>query len=128
MTGLVPQATKDNSFAGTHFRYNNITIDGAINNDAIGFSPSLGGITGSSGMPGSSTRTNAISCWMPLKICKCIWHCLMKIGNFIGGSINAVTRSGTNTVTGSAYGYGRNAALIGKDKAGTLGKNEQRFL
>ncbi|MGG5905562.1 hypothetical protein, partial [Sphingobacterium daejeonense] len=32
-----------------------------INNDAIGFSPSLGGQTGTSGMAGSSTRTNPVS-------------------------------------------------------------------
>ena len=55
ITKLVPQGSKDNSFGGSNFRYNNVTIDGAINNDAIGFSPSMGGITGSSGMPGSST-------------------------------------------------------------------------
>eukprot|EP01132_Coremiostelium_polycephalum_P020616 gene20616-24497_t len=48
-------------FGGTNFRYNNVTIDGAINNDAIGFSPSLGGQSGTSGMAGSSTRTNPIS-------------------------------------------------------------------
>src|SRR6202012_4755486 len=59
-TKLTPQSS-NNSFAGTNFRYNNITIDGAINNDAIGFSPSLGGVSGTSNMPGSSTRTNPIS-------------------------------------------------------------------
>jgi hypothetical protein len=42
VTKLVPQSA-NNSFAGTNFRYNNVTIDGSINNDAIGFSPSLGG-------------------------------------------------------------------------------------
>ncbi len=127
MTKLVPQATKDNSFAGTNFRYNNITIDGAINNDAIGFSPSLGGITGSSGMPGSSTRTNAISLDAIEDMQVYLAPFDVKIGNFTGGSINAVTRSGTNTVTGSVYGYGRNAALTGKDKAGTLGKMNSDF-
>src|SRR5690606_29852137 len=42
ITRLTPQGSRDNSFGGTNFRYNNVTIDGAINNDAIGFSPSLG--------------------------------------------------------------------------------------
>src|SRR5258706_371352 len=59
-TRLTPQSS-NNSFAGTNFRYNNITLDGAINNDAIGFSPSLGGISGTSNQPGSSTRTNSFS-------------------------------------------------------------------
>ncbi|MEI9959079.1 MAG: carboxypeptidase-like regulatory domain-containing protein [Ferruginibacter sp.] len=48
LTKLTPQSN-NNSFAGTNFRYNNVTIDGAINNDAIGFSPSLGGQTNASG-------------------------------------------------------------------------------
>src|SRR6186713_2740981 len=50
-TKLTPQFN-GNSFAGANFRYNNVTI---------GFSPSLGGQTGTSGQIGSSTRTNSIS-------------------------------------------------------------------
>ena len=38
LTRTTPQSS-NNSFQGTNFRYNNVTIDGAINNDAIGFSP-----------------------------------------------------------------------------------------
>ena len=34
VTKITPQSN-NNSFAGTNFRYNNVTIDGAINNDAI---------------------------------------------------------------------------------------------
>ena len=44
-TRLTPQSN-NNSFAGTNFRYNNITMDGAVNNDAIGFSNSTGGVSG----------------------------------------------------------------------------------
>jgi hypothetical protein len=127
ITKLVPQGSKDNSFAGTNFRYNNITIDGAINNDAIGFSPSVGGITGSSGMPGSSTRTNAISLDAIEDMQVYLAPFDVKIGNFTGGSINAVTRSGTNTFSGSVYGFGRNATITGKDKVGTLGKMNSDF-
>ncbi len=117
MTKLTPQSS-NNSFAGTNFRYNNVTIDGSINNDAIGFSPSLGGSTGSSGMPGSSTRTNPISLDAIQDIQVYIAPYDVKIGNFLGGSINAVTRSGTNTVTGSVYGFGRNASITGPNNAG----------
>ena len=124
ITKLVPQGSKDNSFAGTNFRYNNVTIDGAINNDAIGFSPSMGGITGSSGMAGSGTRTNAISLDAIEDMQVYLAPFDVKIGNFTGGSINAVTRSGTNKVTGSVYGFGRNAALTGK---GPLGKMDNDF-
>jgi hypothetical protein len=111
-TKLVPQSV-NNSFGGTNFRYNNITIDGTINNDAIGFSPSLGGQTGTSGMPGSSTRTSPISIDAIKDIQVYVAPYDVKIGNFLGGSINAVTRSGTNNVEGSAYLFGRNANLTG---------------
>ncbi|PUZ21841.1 TonB-dependent receptor [Chitinophaga parva] len=127
MTRLVPQASKDNSFGGTNFRYNNVTLDGAINNDAIGFSPSLGGITGTSGMPGSSTHSNPISLDAIEDMQVYLAPFDVKIGNFTGGSINAVTRSGTNELTGSVYGFGRNAALVGKDKIGSLGKENSAF-
>ncbi len=113
MTRLSPQANNNNSFAGTNFRYNNVTVDGAINNDAIGFSPSLGGSTGSSGQPGSSTRTNPISLDAIQDIQVAVAPFDVRLGNFLGGSVNAVTRSGTNDITGAVYGFGRNASITG---------------
>ena len=127
VTRLTPQVSKDNSFMGTNFRYNNVTIDGAINNDAIGFSPSLGGQSGSSGMPGSSTRTNPVSLDAIQDVQVLLAPYDVKIGNFTGGSVNAVTRSGTNDVSGSVYGYGRNADLIGKNKTGDGSKEPSSF-
>ena len=127
VTRVTPQVSKDNSFMGTNFRYNNVTIDGAINNDAIGFSPSLGGQSGSSGMPGSSTRTNPVSIDAIQDVQVLLAPYDVKIGNFTGGSVNAVTRSGTNDVSGSVYGFGRNASLIGKNKAGDGSKEPSAF-
>ncbi|RYY25413.1 MAG: TonB-dependent receptor [Sphingobacteriaceae bacterium] len=114
LTRTTPQSS-NNSFQGANFRYNNVTIDGAINNDAIGFSPSLGGQTNASGQVGSSTRTNPVSIDAIQDIQVYVAPYDIKIGNVLGGSINAVTRSGTNTVSGSVYGFGRNASLIGKN-------------
>jgi len=127
VTRLTPQGSRDNSFGGTNFRYNNVTVDGAINNDAIGFSPSLGGQTGTSGMAGSSTRTNPISIDAIQDVQVYLAPYDVKIGNFTGGSVNAVTRSGTNKIEGSVYGFGRNVALTGKDRVGTLGKMNSDF-
>ena len=127
VTRLTPQGSRDNSFGGTNFRYNNVTVDGAINNDAIGFSPSLGGQTGTSGMAGSSTRTNPISIDAIQDVQVYLAPYDVKIGNFTGGSVNAVTRSGTNKIEGSVYGFGRNAALTGKYRVGTLGKMNSDF-
>ncbi len=117
VTRLTPQSN-NNSFAGTNFRYNNVTLDGAINNDAIGFSPSLGGQTNSSGQPGSSTRSNSVSLDAIQDIQVYLAPYDVKIGNFLGGSINAVTRSGTNEFHGSVYGFGRGAFMVGPNNAG----------
>jgi len=106
-TKLVPQSI-NNSFAGTNFRYNNVTIDGTINNDAIGFNAALGGQSATSGMPGSSTRTSPISADAIKDIQVYVAPFDVKIGNFLGGSINAITRSGTNKIQGSIYTFGRN--------------------
>ncbi|RAJ06918.1 carboxypeptidase family protein [Chitinophaga skermanii] len=126
MTKVTPQSS-NNSFLGTNYRYNNVTLDGAINNDAIGFSPSMGGQSNTSGQPGSSTRTNPVSLDAIQDVQVLLAPFDVKVGNFLGGSINAVTRSGTNTVHGSVYGYGRTAFMIGKDKAGDGSKLPSDF-
>ncbi|NIG52750.1 carboxypeptidase regulatory-like domain-containing protein [Chitinophaga sp. Cy-1792] len=126
MTKITPQSS-NNSFLGTNYRYNNVTLDGAINNDAIGFSPSMGGQSNTSGQPGSSTRTNPVSLDAIQDVQVLLAPFDVKVGNFLGGSINAVTRSGTNEFHGSVYGYGRTAGMIGKDKAGDGSKLPSDF-
>src|SRR5881392_73774 len=118
-TRLTPQSN-NNSFAGTNFRYNNITLDGAVNNDAIGFSNSAGGVSGGgqAGTSGSGTRTNPYSIDVIQEVQVQISPYDVKLGNFTGGSINAVTKTGTNDFHGSVYGYGRNQRLVGKSVDG----------
>jgi rubrerythrin len=118
LTRNTPQSN-NNSFQGTNYRYNNVTLDGAINNDAIGFSPSLGGQNNASGQVGSSTRTSPISLDAIQDIQVYVAPYDIKIGNVLGGSINAVTRSGTNDVSGSVYGYGRGAFMVGPNNTPT---------
>ncbi|MGI4832945.1 MAG: carboxypeptidase regulatory-like domain-containing protein [Janthinobacterium lividum] len=120
-TRLDPR-NNNGSFAGSSFRYNNVTLDGAVNNDAIGFSPSLGGQSGTSGLPGGSARANPISLDAIQEIQAQVAPFDVKLGNFTGGSVNAVTRSGTNDFHGSVYGYGRNQAITGKSVDGNLTK------
>lgn len=122
-TRLTPQSN-NNSFAGTNFRYNNFTLDGAINNDAIGFSNSFGGVSGGgqAGSAGAGTRTNPYSLESIQEVQVQLTPYDVKIGNFTGGSVNAVTKSGTNEFHGSLYGYGRNQSLVGKSVDGSKTK------
>lgn len=128
ITRLTPQSN-NNSFAGSNFRYNNFTLDGAINNDAIGFSNSFGGVSGGgqSGTAGAGTRTNPYSIESIQEVQVQLTPYDVKIGNFTGGSVNAVTKSGTNDFHGSIYGYGRNSALIGKSVDGLKKKMDNSF-
>lgn len=127
-TRLTPQSN-NNSFAGSNFRYNNLTVDGAINNDAIGFSNSFGGVSGGgqSGAAGGGTRTNPYSLDVIQEVQVQLSPYDVKLGNFTGGSVNAVTKSGTNTIHGSVYGYGRNQALVGKSVDGLKTKIGKDF-
>ncbi|WP_018479856.1 TonB-dependent receptor [Pontibacter roseus] len=104
-TRLTPQAS-GNSIAGSNNRYNNITIDGAVNNDVFGLS--------SSGTPGGGAGTQPISLDAIQEIQVVVAPYDVTQGNFTGGGINAVTRSGTNEFSGSVYGFGRTERTIGK--------------
>ena len=104
-TRLTPQAN-GNSFGGANNRYNNITIDGAVNNDVFGLS--------GSGTPGGQAGTQPISLDAIQEIQVALAPFDVTQGNFTGAGVNAVTRSGTNKFEGSAYFFGRNQNTIGK--------------
>ncbi|MBC7652299.1 MAG: carboxypeptidase regulatory-like domain-containing protein, partial [Deinococcales bacterium] len=114
-TRLSPQAN-GNSFAGSNYRYNNLSIDGAALNDAFGFTEPASGAGGSqaTGTPGSLAKTQPISLESVQEVQVAVSPFNVTSGNFTGGSINAVTRSGTNTFQGSVFFSGRNQTLTGK--------------
>ncbi len=105
-TRLTPQAN-GNSFGGASNRFNNITIDGAVNNDVFGLA--------GSGTPGGQASTTPISLDAIQEIQVVLAPYDVAYGNFTGGGVNAVTRSGTNTTEGSVYYFVRNQNTIGKD-------------
>ena len=110
-TRLTPQAN-GNSFGGMSNRFNNITIDGAVNNDVFGLA--------SSGTPGGQASTTAISLDAIQEIQVVLAPYDVSYGNFTGAGINAVTRSGTNKFEGSVYYFLRNQNTIGKDPLSRL--------
>jgi hypothetical protein len=105
-TRATPQAN-GNSFGGANNRFNNITIDGAVNNDVFGLS--------SSGTPGGGAGTTPISLDAIQEIQVVLAPYDVAYGNFTGGGVNAVTRSGNNKIEGSVYYFLRNQGTIGKD-------------
>ena len=109
-TRLTPQANVDDngaiSIAGINNRYNSISIDGAVNNDVFGLAATgtNGGQTG--GTPFSMDAIEQFQVVLaPYDV---------RFSGFAGAGINAVTRSGTNRVEGSAYYFLRNESLAGK--------------
>ena len=107
---LTPQAN-GNSFGGANQRYNSITIDGAVNNDV--FAASSSSIT-----PGGGANTQPISLDAIQEIQVVLAPYDITYGNFTGAGVNAITRSGTNKVEGSAYFFGRNQGTVGKTPNG----------
>lgn len=102
-TRATPQAAgRGGDIGGGNYRQNNFTIDGADFNNSFG----IGGNLPAGGAPISIDAIEEISVNVtPYDI---------RQSGFIGSAINAVTRSGTNTFTGSVYKYFRNEKFRGK--------------
>lgn len=101
--------TGDGTFmfvAGRNNRYNNIQIDGAVNNDLFGLS--------SSGTPGGGTGTQPVSLDAIQEIQLLVSPYDVRQSGFTGGGMNAVTRSGSNDFEGSLFATQRNLDYIGE--------------
>lgn len=101
-TKLSPYAGSGNSFGGLDSRMNNITIDGANFNNNFGLSSAF--------MPGGGSPIS-LDAIEELQVNIAPFD--VRQANFIGAGVNAITKSGTNTFTGSAYGYFRNQHMRG---------------
>lgn len=114
LTKLSPYSS-GNGFGGRDQRMNNYTIDGANFN----FSTGLDGAV----LPGGG---NPISIDALEEIQISIAPYDVRQSNFIGGSVNAVTKSGTNIFKGSGYMYTKNEYLRGNKVDGfDLGDREE---
>ena len=101
ITRLSPYGGNGMSFAGTDGRTANFTVDGANFNNNFGLSENLPG-------GGNPISLDAIE---ELQVVISPYD--VRQTNFIGGGVNAITKSGTNTFKGTAYVYHRNENMRG---------------
>ncbi len=101
VTRLSPYGGNGMSFAGSDGRTANFTVDGANFNNNFGLSSNLPG-------GGNPISIDAIE-----ELQVVISPFDVRQTNFIGGGVNAITKSGTNTFKGSAYIYHKNENMQG---------------
>ncbi len=101
VTRLSPYGGNGMSFAGSDGRTANFTVDGANFNNNFGLSSNLPG-------GGNPISIDAIE---ELQVVISPYD--VRQTNFIGGGVNAITKSGTNTFKGTAYVYHKNENMQG---------------
>lgn len=106
VTRLSPYAGSGMSFAGGDGRSTNFTVDGANFNNNFGLSDKL---------PGGGTPIS-VEAIEEMQVVIAPYD--LRQTNFVGGGVNAVTKSGTNTFKGSAYTYQYNEDMRGNRAAG----------
>lgn len=100
-TRLTPMSSGTN-FAGTSYRFNNVTVDGASFNNSFGLSSALG-----------ASGVEPISLESIDQVQVMIAPYDVRNGNFTGGGINSVTKSGSNEWEASAYFYKKSPSMRG---------------
>ncbi|MCR5454089.1 MAG: carboxypeptidase regulatory-like domain-containing protein, partial [Bacteroidales bacterium] len=94
------------SIGGVNNRYNAFLVDGAMNNDVFGLT--------ANGSNGGQAGAQPISLKTLDQIQVNVAPFDVSQSGFTGGSFNAITKSGTNTLHGSVYYDFNNQNLIGK--------------
>ncbi|WP_024990042.1 TonB-dependent receptor [Segatella albensis] len=98
---LSPYGGNGMSFAGTDGRTANFTVDGANFNNNFGLND---------GLPGGGTPIS-LDAIEEMQVVISPYD--VRQTNFVGGGINAITKSGTNKFKGTAYAYHRNENMRG---------------
>lgn len=120
-TKFSPQA-QGNSFGGRDGRFNTITIDGAAFNNNFGLS--------SNPLPGGEAQPISLDAIEEVSVNVAPYD--IRMSQFTGASINAVTRSGDNSLKGSVYTFLRpksftGAKVAGNKVAGANTRSQQTF-
>jgi hypothetical protein len=102
-TRLDPAAS-GGSFGGRNDQFNNFTLDGSIFNNPFGLDAAT---------PGGQTGSQPVSLDAIEQISVSLAPYDVTLSGFTGASVNAVTKSGTNSVIGTVYGFFRNEDFTG---------------
>lgn len=108
-TRLTP-SSDGNSFAGRNDQFNNFSLDGSIFNNPFGLD---------SGTPGGQTNAQPISLDAIDQVSVNVAPYDVKLAGFTGASVDAVTKSGTNTFKGTVFGFYRNQDMTGSKVDGS---------
>lgn len=106
---LEPMASSNGSFGGRNDQFNNFSLDGSIFNNPFGLDAAT---------PGGQTNAQPISLDAIEQIQVSTAPYDVTQAGFTGASVNAVTKSGTNEVKGTVYGFYRNEDMTGNKVAG----------
>ncbi|MBT8295691.1 MAG: carboxypeptidase-like regulatory domain-containing protein, partial [Gramella sp.] len=105
---LEPTASSNGSFGGRNDQFNNFSLDGSIFNNPFGLDAAT---------PGGQTNAQPISLDAIDQIQVSTAPYDVTQAGFTGASVNAVTKSGTNQIEGTVYGFYRDENMTG-DKVG----------
>lgn len=103
-TRLNTMSAEGGSFAGRNDQFNNYSLDGAVFNNPFGLDAAT---------PGGQSAAQPVSLDAIEQINVSIAPYDVTQSGFTGASINAVTKSGTNKLKGSVFGFFNNASMTG---------------
>ncbi len=109
-TRLNPMSAEGGSFAGRNDQFNNYSLNGTIFNNPFGLDAAT---------PGGQSDAQPVSLDAIDQIAVNIAPYDVTQSGFTGASINAVTKSGSNRLEGTVYGFFRNSDMTGGTVNGT---------
>ena len=112
-----PQTGGGASIGGQNQSFNSVQIDGGENTDEY-FDRAPGASVRTVSLPQVQPRTISPEAVQEFQVLVAPFD--VREGGFTGGLLNAVTRSGTNAVHGSAFAFLENQRLVGKSGSGTV--------